>query len=143
MPAISSRTANMILATMTTLILRWLRPYQIAWLRDTSRLKVGVMSRQTGKTEVIVLEAVLVALQPPKTPEQVVLLVSSSDNQARELLRKATRWTDLLDAAMKKTLGGAASIYAIEPTSECITLVNGVRVQRAWSCSPSESCSRR
>ena len=125
---ISDKVATVLLAAVTTILRRWMRPYQVAWLEDQSRFKCGVMSRQIGKSEVIVLEAVLVALQPPKSPEQVVLLVSSSDAQARELLRKATRWTDLFDACLKKALGPPATIYAGKPTSEQIPLINGVRI---------------
>jgi len=118
----------MILATMISIIMGWLRPYQRKWLEDQSRFKVGLMSRQVGKSEVISLEAVLLAMEKPKSPEQVVLLVSSGDFQARELLRKVTRWTDLFDAALKRVLGPRATIYAEKPTSQCLTLISGQRI---------------
>lgn len=126
--AVSERVSQLLLATLTTILIRWLRPYQLAWIQDTSRFKAGVMSRQIGKSEGIALEAVLLGLEPPKSPEEVVLLVSSGDFQAKELLRKVTRWTDLLDASLKKTLGQKASIYTQPPSSECISLLNGKRI---------------
>lgn len=125
---IPPKVANMLLATLSAILLRWLRPYQLDWLADRSRFKIGVMSRQCGKSEVISLEATLLALEAPKSPEQVVLLVSSGGFQAQELLRKVLRWTDLFDEAMRRVLGPGATIYARQPTTEMIELINGQRI---------------
>lgn len=120
-------------AAIVDVLYKWLRPYQLRWLQDRARYKAAVQSRQTGKSEELVIEAILQGLEPPESPEKVEMLVSASDAQAKELLRKATRWADLLDDFCMKAAG--QSIYArdrkgkrIEPSKECITLLNGVRI---------------
>lgn len=128
MAAFNSRVRDILLATLTSILVGWLRPYQQRWIQDRSRYKVGLMSRQVGKSEVISLEATLLSLEKPKSPEQVVLLVSSGDFQAKELLRKVTRWTDLLDEVLKRAFGPRASIYLKPPTSECLHMISGQRI---------------
>ena len=108
-------------------LLNWLRPYQADWLEDRARYKIGVWLRQHGKTEVISLESVLQGLEPAKAPEQVELIVSAGDEQAMEVLRKATRWANLFDEACKRATG--LSIFTEPPTMHSIPLLTGVRVK--------------
>ena len=44
-----------------------LLPYQLAWVRDASRFKIGLWSRQTGKSFATACEAVLHCLLNPGT----------------------------------------------------------------------------
>ncbi len=62
-----------------------LLPYQQRWLADKSRFKIGLWSRQTGKSFVSSLEAVLDAVER-KTPW---IFLSAGERQSKELAEKA------------------------------------------------------
>lgn len=111
---------------LSTFIVRFLRPFQQAWLADQRQLKAGVMSRQIGKSEVTSAEVALVSLEPRREPEQTTVVISASDAQAQLMLRKVRRWLDLVDGMARKVLG--FSIYDRPPSSEQIILFNGIRV---------------
>ncbi len=76
----------------------YLFPYQLEWLRDRSKYKVGLWARQTGKSTVIALEAVLQALAKPGRAE---VIISASQRQANEVLRRVTYWARVLDEALQ------------------------------------------
>jgi phage FluMu gp28-like protein len=61
-----------------------LLPYQRRWIEDTSRRKLWLASRQVGKSFALSLEAVKEALNSRCDN----LLLSSSERQSRELMRK-------------------------------------------------------
>ena len=68
---------------------RYLLPYQLEWLRDGSRFKIGMWSRQTGKSFATAGEAVLSCLREPGS-HWVVL--SAGERQALEWMEKAKFW---------------------------------------------------
>uniref|UniRef100_A0A7C5VJJ2 Terminase large subunit gp17-like C-terminal domain-containing protein n=1 Tax=Thermus caliditerrae TaxID=1330700 RepID=A0A7C5VJJ2_9DEIN len=63
-----------------------LLPYQHRWVKDTSRFKIGLWSRQTGKSFAGTLEAVLDAVERPGT---TWVMLSAGERQSRELAEKA------------------------------------------------------
>ena len=73
-----------------------LLPYQKAWLKDESRFKIGMWSRQTGKSFATAAEAVKDCLV---RPGQLWVCLSAGERQAFEWLRKAKQWTDALKVA--------------------------------------------
>ena len=64
-------------------------PYQLAWLREESRFKIGLWARQTGKDYTCSLEAVLDCLEREKSHW---LMIGASERQACECLAKAEDW---------------------------------------------------
>lgn len=109
-------------------LVSWLRPYQLAWIQDRARQKAGNWCRQSGKSEIIALEAVLQGLEAPETPDKTVLMVSASEKQAREIMVKAMRWAKLIDDIAKKVAGVSVFKPGTIPTTEKIHLFNDVRV---------------
>ena len=106
----------------------WLRPYQMEWLQDRARQKVANWARQTGKSEVIALEAVLQALEWPEDPEKCEIIVSASMNQAKEIMVKARRWANVFNNASLRTAGVSIFEGGKPPATEVIRLFNGVRI---------------
>ena len=70
---------------------RYLMPYQQRWVRDTSRFKIGMWSRQTGKSFATAAEAVFDCIEKPNV-RWVVL--SAGERQALEWMEKAKFWVD-------------------------------------------------
>ena len=70
-----------------------LLPYQSAFAANTSRFKIGLWARQTGKDHTVAAEAVLDCLFNPGTEW---IIVATSERQAIETLRKAKDWADIL-----------------------------------------------
>ena len=70
---------------------RYLMPYQQRWVRDGSRFKIGMWSRQTGKSFATAAEAVFDCIEKPNV-RWVVL--SAGERQALEWMEKAKFWVD-------------------------------------------------
>ena len=70
---------------------RYLMPYQQRWVRDCSRFKIGMWSRQTGKSFATAAEAVFDCIEKPNV-RWVVL--SAGERQALEWMEKAKFWVD-------------------------------------------------
>jgi len=62
-----------------------LLPYQKRFVEDESKLKIWLASRQIGKSFAAAFEAVKLAAEKPRT---LVLLVSASERQSKELMEK-------------------------------------------------------
>jgi phage FluMu gp28-like protein len=69
--------------------------YQQRWVTDDSRFKIGLWSRQSGKSFAIALEAVLDAV---KTGANWVIL-SAGERQSKELMEKAKMHTEAMSLA--------------------------------------------
>ena len=76
---------------------RFLHPYQLAWVKDEARFKIGMWSRQTGKSFSTACEAVVDCLL---RPGQHWVCLSSGERQAFEWMRKAHLWTKALQVAV-------------------------------------------
>lgn len=68
-----------------------LMPYQLKWVQDKSRFKIGMWSRQTGKSFATACEAVGDCHVSPGT-HWVVL--SAGERQALEWMEKARKWAE-------------------------------------------------
>jgi phage FluMu gp28-like protein len=110
------------------LLREWLRAYQFRWLADRSKQKVANWARQTGKSEVLALEAVLQALETPEDPEKCEIIVSASMNQAKEILVKARRWANIFNEVAMRIAGVSIFEGGKPPATEIIRLWNGVRI---------------
>ncbi len=75
-----------------------LMPYQEAWIKDDSRFKIGLWSRQTGKSFATACEAVGNALVNKGT-HWVVL--SAGERQALEWMEKAKQWAKAYEAVIE------------------------------------------
>ncbi len=88
-----------------------LHPYQQRWVCDTSRFKIGLWARQTGKSFSTALEAVL-DCQEYATDW---IFLSSGERQAKELIRKARMHSEAMDIALNydegEYIGSSGIIY--------------------------------
>lgn len=82
---------SLIRETIEKLTDRYLMPYQQRWVRDASRFKIGMWSRQTGKSFATAAEAVFDCIEHPNV-RWVVL--SAGERQALEWMEKAKFWVD-------------------------------------------------
>ena len=84
--------------TIKSLLKRYLMPYQAEWLADDSRYKIGMWSRQTGKSFATACEAVVdcVFLRPG----QHWVVLSAGERQALEWMRKARFWVEAFQKAV-------------------------------------------
>ncbi len=87
--------------TIKALLDRYLMPYQAAWLADDARYKIGMWSRQTGKSFATACEAVVdcVFLRPG----QHWVVLSAGERQAIEWMRKAKFWVEAFQKAVRIT----------------------------------------
>jgi phage FluMu gp28-like protein len=101
-----------------------LLPYQRRWVDDNARFKIGLWSRQVGKSFACAAEAVAHSLLWPKT-DWVIL--SAGERQALEFMRKVREWAEAftLTAAAYAELRDHAQ--ALLKTAE-ITWPNGSRI---------------
>jgi phage FluMu gp28-like protein len=88
-------------AVITTSIVRAprdvLMPYQLAWVKDQARFKIGMLSRQTGKSFMVACELVEDSLGSPNN--QWVIL-SAGERQALEFMEKVKQWSEAYSLAI-------------------------------------------
>lgn len=100
-----------------------LLPYQRAWVRDEARFKIGLWSRQTGKSFATAAEAVLHCQLHPKA---LWVVLSAGERQAIEWMRKAKQWAEAVNLALEgysELRSGEALMTRAE-----ITFANGARI---------------
>lgn len=73
-----------------------LLPYQLDWVNDQSRFKIGLMARQTGKSMCTAEEAINDAHQRKTT----WVCLSAGERQALEWMKKAQDWAKAYDLAI-------------------------------------------
>ena len=99
-------------------------PYQKRWVMDSARFKIGVWSRQSGKSFSTAAESVTDCILFPKTKW---VCLSASERQALEWLEKAKEWT----ALFKQSLAGEEQVRdaaeALLKSAE-IRFANGSRI---------------
>ena len=100
-------------------------PYQEAWLRDKSRLKISEKSRRIGMTYVQSYEDVVDAARK-KDPVDV-WFSSADESAAREYIRYATQWAELLNLAAEQ-LGEIVIDKDDDIKASVIEFANGKRV---------------
>jgi phage FluMu gp28-like protein len=74
-----------------------LTDYQKQWVEDKSRFKIGVITRQGGKSFSTSLEAVLDCVENPNT---TWVMLSAGERQSKELINKAKMHMRAIDVAL-------------------------------------------
>ena len=69
-----------------------LLPWQQRWVADASRFKIGMWSRQTGKSFSTACEAVADCAAQPKDSSALWVVLSAGERQALEWMEKARKW---------------------------------------------------
>ena len=87
---------------MTDVLHEILMPYQLKWVEDSSRFKIGLWSRQTGKSFATACEAVMDCAAQPKGNACLWVVLSAGERQALEWMEKAKKWAE----AVKATVDG-------------------------------------
>jgi phage FluMu gp28-like protein len=101
-----------------------LKPYQLAWVLDPSRFKIGMWSRQTGKSFATACEAVVACVAQPG---DMWVVLSAGERQALEWMEKAKLWAQALGLIIDsyEELRGAAD--SVMSRAE-IRFANGSRI---------------
>ena len=96
----------------------FLLSYQVAWLRDTSRKKIALKSRQIGFTEAIVWEMLLEAMSNPR---RRIYVISTNLKNAKEVLARIVDRVDILRSA-------GIRVGLVQALKESLTFHNGARI---------------
>ena len=91
-----------------------LMPYQRRWVEDTSRFKIGLWSRQTGKSFATACESVLDCNAQPKGNSDLWVVLSAGERQALEWMEKAKKWTDVAIPANPDTARGYSANLVLD-----------------------------
>ena len=112
---------------MNAVLKEILMPYQLKWVEDTARFKIGLWSRQTGKSFATACEAVTDCAAQPKGNSDLWVVLSAGERQALEWMEKAKKWSE----AVKATVDGyeeiRGSANALLSRAE-IRFSNGARI---------------
>jgi phage FluMu gp28-like protein len=98
-----------------------LLPYQRAWIMDQSRFKIGLWSRQVGKSFAASLEAVLDCVENPRS---LWVFLSRGERQSKELAEKAKRHLEAIQVVVEMF----DEPFDAETTQTVIRLPNGSRI---------------
>ena len=101
-----------------------LLPYQERWVADGARFKIGVMSRQTGKSFSTACESVIDSLADAGTKW---VCLSAGERQALEWLEKAKEWSAAFQFAIAAETEDRDGAEALLKSSE-IKYANGSRI---------------
>jgi len=101
-----------------------LMPYQARWVSDSARFKIGVWSRQTGKSFSTAAEATTDALTDPGTKW---VCLSAGERQALEWLEKAKEWAQAYKLAIEDYAEDRSVAEALLKQAE-IRFANGSRI---------------
>lgn len=101
-----------------------LLPYQARWVSDAARFKVGVWSRQTGKSFSTACESVTDSLTDPGTKW---VCLSAGERQALEWLEKTKEWSQAYRMAIEDYAEDRAAGEALLKQAE-IRFANGSRI---------------
>ena len=112
---------------MTDLLSEILMPYQRTWVEDASRFKIGLWSRQTGKSFATACEAVLDCTAQPKGATNLWVILSAGERQALEWMEKAKKWSEAAKATVDSYDEIRSSADALISRAE-IRYANGSRI---------------
>ena len=104
-----------------------LMPYQLKWVEDSSRFKIGLWSRQTGKSFATACEAVMDCAAQPKGNSCLWVVLSAGERQALEWMEKAKKWTEAVKATVDSYDEIRDSANALLSRAE-IRFANGARI---------------
>lgn len=104
-----------------------LMPYQLKWVEDSSRFKIGMWSRQTGKSFATACEAVVDCAAQPRGNSCLWVVLSAGERQALEWMEKAKKWTEAVKATVDSYDEIRESANALLSRAE-IRFGNGARI---------------
>ncbi len=104
-----------------------LMPYQLKWVEDSSRFKIGLWSRQTGKSFATACESVTDCSAQPKGNSCLWVVLSAGERQALEWMEKAKKWTEAVKATVDSYDEIRDSANALLSRAE-IRFANGARI---------------
>ena len=102
-------------------------PYQLRWVEDSSRFKIGLWSRQTGKSFATACESVTDCAAQPKGNSDLWVVLSAGERQALEWMEKAKKWTEAVKATVDSYEEIRDSANALMSRAE-IRFANGARI---------------
>lgn len=108
---------------MTDRLFDILLPYQRRWVLDARRFKIGVWSRQVGKSFATAFEADLDCIQTPRTDW---LVMSAGQRQSDEWMLKALSVARACEAGLAGTKDAGAAKFTASASE--IRFANGSRV---------------
>lgn len=108
---------------MTDRLFDILLPYQRRWVLDARRFKIGVWSRQVGKSFATAFEADLDCIQTPRTDW---LVMSAGQRQSDEWMLKALAVARACEAGLAGTKDAGAAKFAASASE--IRFANGSRI---------------
>ncbi len=88
------------MANTSPILREILLPWQMRWVDDPSRFKIGMWSRQTGKSFATAAEAVADCAVQPRSSSDLWVVLSAGERQALEWMEKAKRWAKALKLAV-------------------------------------------
>ena len=104
-----------------------LLPWQRKWVRDSARFKIGLWSRQTGKSFSTSCEAAEDSAAQPKNSSNLWVCLSAGERQALEWMEKAKKWAEALKVTVDSYEEIRDSANALMFRSE-IRFANGARI---------------
>lgn len=104
-----------------------LMPYQRKWVEDKARFKIGLWSRQTGKSFATACEAVTDCSAQPKGNSDLWVVLSAGERQALEWMEKAKKWSEAVKATVDSYDEIRNSADALLSRAE-IRFANGARI---------------
>ena len=104
-----------------------LLPWQQRWVADTSRFKIGLWSRQTGKSFSTACEAVTDCTAQEQGTTDLWVVLSAGERQALEWMEKAKKWSAAVKATVDSYDELRNSANALLSRAE-IRFANGARI---------------
>ncbi len=104
-----------------------LLPWQRRWVADKSRFKIGLWSRQTGKSFSTSCEATEDCAEQPKNTATHWVCLSAGERQALEWMQKARKWAEAIKFTVDSYDEIRGSANALMSKAE-IVFENGARI---------------
>lgn len=104
-----------------------LLPWQQRWVADASRFKIGMWSRQTGKSFSTACEAVTDCAAQGMNSSDLWVVLSAGERQALEWMEKAKKWSEAIKATVDSYDEVRNSANALMSKAE-IRFANGARI---------------
>ena len=111
----------------TSILNEILLPWQQRWVADSSRFKIGLWSRQTGKSFSTACEAVTDCAVQPKGTSDLWVVLAAGERQALEWMQKARKWAEAVKATVDSYDELRDSANALLARAE-IRFANGARI---------------
>lgn len=115
------------MTTTSNILKEILLPWQQEWVADQSRFKIGMWSRQTGKSFSTACEAVVDCARQPSGTNDLWVVLSAGERQALEWMERAKKWSKAVKATVDSYDELRDSANALLSRAE-IKFANGARI---------------